>query len=290
MNLNEKIADLINKTEGVPINPLNMVIEEKKEILFNSHVNYPGISEPVSPIEDDIIIGKINKFQGGKVYHYIKGEYFDSMIENNSFKMSSLNRFMHSEADPDELMFFIHKYQYHSKEYGFQDVLDQKKDWFIWCLTTEKDNPNHWENYAGKDGVCVEFNLTIKNGNIPGCFQWGKVLYENDLRILDEISNLIKSDHENAKVKFWFSKALQISQFVKRQKFDWEKEIRLVLNKNVKSQLEKHGAFGKKHPNVDFIKQLSFEKDFLSVDFQNPFFDLKPFSFKRNGDNNWTII
>lgn len=177
----------------------------------------------------------------GIIYSFKKSQHVKEIIETKKLYLPSLNVLL--QNDPLEYLDFINI----TNPFGNNTEFDKKDNIFIYCFTKDFRKGEFWNNY----GINKKNN---KVENIAVGFRFHKKTnlkkLSNTIELRDVIYNLNNEfdfiRELQTKLFYKFKKILYIdsceyfARYFKREKYNWENEIRLCVDYNQYEFLQKH--------------------------------------------------
>jgi hypothetical protein len=205
-------------------------------------------------------------------YHYLpKVEYLEEILINNQIRLNNLNKYL-DDGDDSEYYYFLDSFGIEFPKYEAQ-ISSIKDRVFIWCLTNKRNSKKHWEEYAAKgDGIAISIEI-IESNFKSGIIEMIPVCYNLDF--LKEIQDEFKKEYN---LNLEITSYSLFAKFFKKEKYQWESEIRLCFDKAM-NHVHDIGLKSFKHIENDKEERDEFftqkSKDFIFVPLKNSFFEIK---------------
>jgi hypothetical protein len=202
-------------------------------------------------------IARSRKLDHGQFYHMLKFDYALSTLTNKEIQLSALSYLW--DNDPAEHTEFIRRHGYF-KNLVDEQIEEKKNKVFIFCFSDSFRNEDAWKLYGQNEtGVALGFRFTKYSDNPAhtDLYQLKDVAYDGgyDFDFINEIQFILKKKF--GKLLF-FGGVSTLSNFYKRAKYKWEREVRLCFDYQVNEDFKEVFIKG----NLAFPDEINLEKYF----------------------------
>jgi hypothetical protein len=222
---------------------------------------------------------KLRNYDFSRLFHYLKYEYAIKILENNKIQLSSLSYLW--KNDPLEYSEFFRRIGMDNIS-GIEKIKDNI---FVFCLSDNIRNEEAWKLYGNNEsGIAIGFKFKwFSNKEEHEILYLLKDVYyyrNCDFDFYIELQNKL---FKKFKRKFLLEGLSTFSKFYKREKYSWEREIRLCfdydLNEFMCNNASKKGIVWPNECNLKnyFNKEFDIESNrhFISVPLKNDLFELE---------------
>lgn len=108
-------------------------------------------------------------------------------------------------------------------------IEEQRQKTYIYCLTNTYNLNRHWSEYATDEtGVCIEYSFEMPHPNVHTWLSYGRIHYDEgyDCDFIKEINLMMIRKYGKTFTPVGIAK---FATMVKREKYRWEDELRIVL-------------------------------------------------------------
>jgi len=190
------------------------------------------------------------------LFHYKKYDRAYEFVKNDYITSSALSNF--TDKMKDDITEYEHFFDVVNIGTDNSFIDSQKDNIFIFCLTDDNFTERFWKEYADDSkGLCLELEITYKPCDI--WYDLNRICYDNgtEFQFFTEMQNEI---YETFGKHLLIDGIAKFGALYKRKSFDWERETRLLFQKN--------------HVNNMFTVTESNNKKYMTIPFDNQLFSI----------------
>ena len=187
------------------VNPADIILDSfKKRYIINTPYLFKDTTKPKHP---------------ARFYKYVSMKTYRNMLRTRSFRMNSIV----CQSDKTETLYFgDFLCEEHVTDMDRFPSYLKEKNTLISCFTDVPDDSYMWQNYGDKgEGIMLGFESL--SGDILSPIQYTDEKSVNLTAIKEDIKKF-----KNEKISVYFSEILDMHRFIKNNKYESEKEWRLI--------------------------------------------------------------